>query len=54
MKFPHFSQENMLKMTQFNPITHRMAKTPMSFGHSECSRINVQIKIFQSCRYVVT
>ena len=24
----------------FNPITLRMAKTLLSFGHSECNRIN--------------
>ena len=23
----------------FNPIALRMAKTPLSFGHSECSRV---------------
>ena len=24
----------------FNPIALRMAKTPQSFGHSECNRFN--------------
>ena len=24
----------------FNPIALKMAKTPLSFGHSECSRVN--------------
>ena len=26
---------------KINPIAHRMAKTPQSFGHSECSRVTV-------------
>ena len=27
------------KKSQFNPIALRMAKTPLSFGHSGCNRI---------------
>ena len=27
---------------QINPIALRMAKTPLSFGHSECNRVKVE------------
>ena len=26
----------------FNPVALRMAKTPFSFGRSECNRVNIQ------------
>ena len=28
-------------LTCFNPIAHRMAKTSLSFGHSECNRVEL-------------
>ena len=31
----------MLKM--FNPIALKMAKTPLSFGRSECSRVKLHV-----------
>ena len=35
-----FSDQALMKFPQaFNPIALRMAKTPLSFGHSECIRI---------------
>ena len=44
--------------THFNPIALRMAKTPYSFGHSECNRIKISIKLssvsnFQLSTYVL-
>ena len=35
----------------FNSIALRMAKTPLSFGHSECSRVKGGLKSLEaSCR----
>ena len=34
------SQDCKLSRSAFNPIALRMAKTPQSFGHSECNRVN--------------
>ena len=34
------SKQEVTKLSPFNPIALRMAKTLWSFGHSECKRVN--------------
>ena len=29
-------------LSRFNPIAPRMAKTPLSFGHPECSGVSIK------------
>ena len=37
-------------LRKFNPVALKMAKTPWSFGHFECKKVNVKRMYVQSSR----
>ena len=41
-------KEQEFHKTQFNPIALRTAKTPQSFGCSECNRVNVALAVLSA------